>query len=215
MVYTTATYVEQELQASATFDTSTTPTLETVNRWIDEVDDYIEELAGRSFENTSYSEIIDYDGRLTIPLRHSPLTSVTRVLYTEYPLGSSDYALSNTASASTDYSYTEYNGTLLITRPSIFLQGPKTIQVDYNAGYATIPSTVQMLATKLVAQRVLNSLLNSNVNTGNDGGEISVGSIKIVEPASYGVNSFKELGNTIKELEQNIIGKFRVHRYNG
>ncbi len=72
-----------------------------------------------------------------------------------------------------------------------------------------------MLSTKMVAQKVLNSLLTGNVNSGNDGGEISVGSIRIVEPGSYGVNSYVKLGETVKELEETIIGKFRVHRYIG
>ncbi len=215
MSYTTPDYVAEEIQATASFDTSTIPTLATVERWIDEVDEYINTLGGRNFEEVTYSEIIDYDGQCVVPLEHSPLTGITDVLYTTSDLGTVAYALTNTASATTDYNFYEDSSELIITTPSRFRVGRKTIQVDYTAGYAVVPNDVQMLSTKMVAQKVLNSLLTGNVNSGNDGGEISVGSIRIVEPGSYGVNSYVKLGETVKELEETIIGKFRVHRYIG
>jgi hypothetical protein len=213
--YTTAEYVQEELRASEAFSTSTVPTLATVERWIDEADAYIDTLAGRQFGDTPYSETIDYKGQDTIPLKNSPIISITSVLYTKYDLGDVNYALDNTASATTDYSLYEDTGDLIITSPATFREGKKTIQVNYNAGYSTIPLEVRTLSTKMVAQRVLNTLINSNVNEGNDGGSISVGSISIVEPASYGVNSYKELGTTIKELQDSIVGEFKVHRYGG
>jgi len=215
MAYTNAAYVAEELRAAESFSTSTLPTLETVERWIADTDTYINTLAGRNFESTLYSEVIDYYGEETIPLQHSPLISITDVLYTSSALGTSAYALSNTADSLTDYNSYDNTGDLIIMNPATFTEGRKSIQVNYTAGYAVIPSDIQMLSTKMVAQRVLNSLINSNVNEGNDGGQISVGSISIVEPASYGVNSYKQLGTTINELQDKIVGEFRVHRHIG
>jgi hypothetical protein len=65
----------------------------------------------------------------------------------------------------------------------------------------------------MVAERVLNSLISQNVNETNDGGSISVGSISIVEPSSYGVNSYKQLKTDIEELKKSIYGTFGVYRY--
>jgi len=64
------------------------------------------------------------------------------------------------------------------------------------------------------AQRILNTSIQKNVMTGNDGGSVSVGSISIVEPASYGVNSYRELSNDIKILKEDILKGFGVFRYN-
>lgn len=216
MVYTTTSNVEIELRATESFSTSTNPTLETVTQWIEETDAYIDSLAGRSFERTLRTENCDYNGDEYLVLRNSPIDSIESVQYATYPLGSENYPSYDTLTE--DSEFTAYNdqGRIVwnynVFRPT---EGRKRFLVSYYSGSSDIPSDVKMLATKMVAQRVLNSLLNSNVNTSNDGGSVSVGSISIVEPASYGVNSYVKLGDTIEQLKQGIIGKFKVHRYNG
>jgi hypothetical protein len=95
------------------------------------------------------------------------------------------------------------------------LIGKKRFKIIYTAGAESTPKVVQKLCTKLVAERVLSSLIFDNVNTGNDGGSISVGSISIVEPASYGVSSYKQLKSDIDKLKEDITGGFGVYRYYG
>jgi hypothetical protein len=135
-------------------------------------------------------------------------------LYSPYALGTADYALSETKVEDTDFSVDLNKGQIEILwsnwKPAV---GTKRIQVTYKAGYVNTPLTVQKLATKMVSQRILNTLIQKNVNEGNDGGSVSVGSISIVEPASYGVNSYKSLKSEIDELKKEVSSGFSMHRY--
>ena len=103
MAYTTATLVEAELRVSEAFSASTSPTLTQVNTWIDEESAQIDNDYGRSFESTQYTDVINYDGYDTIQLKVAPIISVDRVEYTAYDLGTSSYALDQTAVEDTDY----------------------------------------------------------------------------------------------------------------
>lgn len=64
----------------------------------------------------------------------------------------------------------------------------------------------------MITHRVLSTLINNNINEGNDGGSISVGSINIVEPESYGVNSYKQLLADIEAGKSKLISGFGVFR---
>jgi hypothetical protein len=216
MAYTTPLKIQYEIRATDSFSTDTEPTLDTINSWITEVDQYIDTLANRSFGLTLREENCDYNGNQYLVLKHSPVDSMVSVQYATYPIGSTNYP--TYAALSEDSEYTVYNDQGRIAwNYNVFSpsEGRKRFLVSYYSGSSDIPSDIQMLSTKMVAQRVLNSLINSNVNTTNDGGSVSVGSISIVEPASYGVNSYVKLGEDIQRLQEVIIGKFRVHRYNG
>ena len=211
--YTSTTLVKNELRATADFATTTNPSLSTVTNWINEESEYINGLANNVFTSTSFSEIVDYNGGDVITLANAPVISITSVLYSPYSLGDALYNLSDTKVADTDYSCYNESGELIILpswKPSI---GRKRIQINYTAGYSSVPLDVQKLATKLVANRVLSSLIHNNINTGADGGSISVGSISIVEPASYGVNSYKQLGTDIADLEKQVAKTSGMHRY--
>jgi len=215
MAYTTAKLVQQELRAEKQFSATTNPTIGTVNTWISEASAIIDEQAGSVFASTTYTdEYIDYEGSETILLKHAPVVSVTSVSYNNNPLGSSLGDDWDVKVADTDYSLYENRGELLLLlnnfKPS---EGRKRIKVTYVAGYATAPATIQLLATKMVTSRVIESLLNNNVNEGNDGGSVSVGSISIVEPASYGVNSYKQLKSEVDTLMAQVLNGTGVYRY--
>jgi hypothetical protein len=55
--------------------------------------------------------------------------------------------------------------------------------------------------------------LNANINEGNDGGSISVGSISITEPASYGVQNYRRLKDDIATLKKELTERTGVYRY--
>lgn len=213
--YTTASKIGAELRVSTEFSASTVPTLTTVNEWITEESEQINKDSARVWGSTEYTDVIDYNGEDFITLKHTPIISVSNVLYSEYALGTDSYGLTATKTEDTDYTVDKERG---IVRPLFNNWSPKDglkrISITYTAGYATTPLIVQKLASKKVALRVLNSLIFSNVNEGNDGGSVSVGSISIVEPASYGVNSYKQLQTDIQDLEKDISKNFGVHRYN-
>jgi hypothetical protein len=212
--YTTAALVEAELRATAAFSGSTTPTLAQATTWIEEESAYIDRLLGYSIASASYTDTIDYQGEEVITLKHSPVISVNSVLYSTSELGTSGYALSATKVDGTDYTvYTDSGEIKIIQTNWSPSDGDKRIQVNYTAGYATTPYTIQKLATKLVASRVLDTLIHQNVNESNDGGTVQVGTIKIVEPGSYGVNSYQSLNTDIGMLKDELLNNFAVHRY--
>lgn len=210
--YTTASLVQAELQSSTAFSSSTTPTLSDVTNWIQEESAYINSLADTTFSSTAVSsEFIDFDGGSTIWLEYAPIISVSRVQYNANRLGSST---TDWADKVADSDYTIYNdaGYLAVLSGWTPKTGRKRVAVDYTYGYTTTPLEVQMLCTKLVARRVLETLIAKNVNERNDGGTVSVGSISIVEPSTYGVNSYRQLMTDIADLKKNIVDNFKIQR---
>lgn len=214
--YTTHELVQAELQSATAFATSTLPTYDDVDEWIAEESAYINSLANTVFGSTLYSsEMIDYDGEEWLVLENSPIISVTSVYYNNNPLGSSLGSSWTLKTADTDYAVYKDRGMIRILNnnwnPST---GAKRINVTYSAGYADVPREVRKLCTKLVAERVLNTLIQKNVYERADGGSVSVGSVSIVEPSAYGVNSYKQLKADIETLKKDIVdGGARVYRF--
>ena len=215
MGYTTPNLVQSELRSSTPFDNTTIPSLQDINIWIDQESALIDHDAGMSFGSTVSTTTLDYNGEEYFTLKMSPVLSVSSVLYATSELGKSDYSTSWELKTE-DLDYTMYNdeGTIYILSNWNPQVGAKRIKIIYTSGYTDTPKTVELLATKKVALRVLKSLIHSNVNTGNDGGSISVGSISIVEPSGISVSTVKELNQDIKDLEKKLTdGSFGVYRF--
>lgn len=216
-LYTTPGLVQSELQTSTQFSPSTTPSLGDVEEWIAEESAYINNLANQIFGSTTYSsEFIDYDGEQDIVLENSPVISVGSVKYNEYPLGSSLGSSWTTKTEGTDYTVYKDRGVIRIIFDNFTPDpGPKRFCIDsYVAGYEVIPYEVRKLCTKLVAERVLSTLIAKNINERNDGGTVSIGSVSITEPSAYGVGSFRKLKEDIERLKEEVIKKgFSVYRF--
>jgi hypothetical protein len=212
--YCTATQVEDEIRATTRFASTTIPSLSTVTSWITQESAQINRDTGTVYASVAATSDLDYNGELVMTLPCAPVISVGSVLYATSSLGNSDYSTSwETKTADTDYTVYLDTGELAILSNWSPVEGRKRIRVAYSYGYSTVPDVIQKLATKMVAERVLNSLISQNVNETNDGGSISVGSISIVEPSSYGVNSYKQLKTDIEDLKKSIYGTFGVYRY--
>lgn len=210
-LYTTKEAVQEELRATIAFSGSTNPTDTTVDRWIEEYSRVIDDISGTNWGSTQYIEYLDYNAEDRLQLRNSPIISITALEYNDQPLGSTPSW--STMTEGTDFiKYPKY-GELLLTNLWSPKSGNRNIKVTYYAGYADIPSKISMLCTMMVAHKVLSTLINNNVNEANDGGSVSVGSISIVEPASYGVNSFMKLKDNIDSLKKELITGFSVLRY--
>lgn len=216
MGYTTATLIEAELRASTAFSATTLPTLSQVTTWIEEESADIDNELGYSIASTQYDEYYDFDSNHdTLFTAVAPIISVDTLLYATAPITSSDYSTSwETKTQGTHFYVKKDRGEIL----PIWSQwqpksGEQRIRLIYTAGYATTPAVYQKLATKMVAARVLDSLIYNNVNDRNDGGSISVGSISIVEPGNYGVTSYERLLTDISDLKKKVTEGFGVHRY--
>lgn len=210
--YTTPANVAAELRAEVPFSASTFPTLETCNRWIEEYTDYINDKAGRTFTSTEYTEYVDIDGPVDrITTRRTPIITLSSFSVNTAAEGSAPVYVAKTLN--TDYIVYEERGEIVPTVNLTLTDGNKRCKIVYTAGYTNTPGSIQMLATKLVALRCLNTLIGKNVNEGNDGGSISVGSINIVEPASYGVNSYSNLKKDVDQLTNELTGGTSAVRY--
>jgi hypothetical protein len=213
--YVSATDVQAELRATESFADYTYPSLSTVNTWIEQESNEVNTVSGRIWGTTDYSETIDYQGEDIITLKNAPLVSVTSVIYSTGPLGTDSYSLSDTKVEDTDYTvYTDEGEIVPLPnwRPQ---DGRKRIQINYNAGYATIPPTVQKLVTKKVARRTIDSLLSKDINEKQSGKSVSVGSISIVKPADFGVKQYTQLKQDIDELEQKLLNGTTAYRIGG
>lgn len=215
--YTTADLVEAELRATTEFAATTIPSLSDVTTWIEEESAQIDNDLGYSIAPTQYDDYYDYcdEGDGIIYTRVTPVISVDTLLYNTTNIGSTGYSTGwEEKTEDTDF-YTETDrGEIKVIHTNWTPKdGNRNVRLIYTAGYSTTPDIYQKLATKLVAMRVLNTLIQQNVNEGNDGGSISVGSINIVEPASYGVNSYTKLESDIQDLRMRITDGFSIHRY--
>ena len=211
--YTTAERVAAELRTTADFSATTIPTLDSVNQWIEDASDEINQVAGRVYGETSYTETFDYNGEETLLTKNAPIIAITSVLYSTAALGTDDYSLSDTQVEDTDFTVYNNPGEIDILFNSWSPKsGKKRIQVNYTAGFATVPGTVAMLATKKVTKRVLDTLMSKDVNEKKSGKSVSVGSISIVKPADFGVSQYKTLSEDISQLEQDLIGGSSLYR---
>lgn len=204
--YTTPELVQAELQATIAFSSTTTPTEDDIDEWIAEESAYINSLANQVFGSTLYtSEFIDYEGGEFLVLENAPIISVTSVQYNANPIGSTLGSSWGTKTAETHYTVYKDRGIVKLLDTWGPHTGEKRFCVTYSAGYSTIPYEVRKLATKLVAERVLNTLIQKNIAERSDGGSVSVGSISIVEPAAYGVQSYLTLRKDIELLKNSIL----------
>ena len=212
--YTTAENVQAELRSSTAFGSSTVPSLTQVTNWIQEESAQVNRDAGKVYGSTTYSQDIDYDGSERIQLKNAPIITVNSLVYSTSALGTSTYALSDTKVEDTDYAVYDENGEVMILfgnwSPAT---GNKRMQINYDAGYNTVPDEITKLATKYVAKRVIDTQLEGDINAKGSGKSISVGSISIVKNSDFGVCQYKELKQDIKDLKQSLVTGFGVHRY--
>ena len=211
--YTDDTAVASELRTTDLFASTTIPSLEDVSEWIGQYSDYIDGLANKSFIATDYTQYFDFDGSTELYLKNTPVNSITSIRYNTAKLGATEVWVDKVEG--TDFIHYPEKGFIKIITSNwtTLASGFRNIEVVYNAGYTVVPGRIKLLATKMVASKVLSTLLNENVEGRNDGGSISVGDIKIVEPGAYGVNSYKNLNQDIKDMEDDLVNGYRVYRY--
>jgi len=168
-------------------------------------------LANTEYGSQSVTdEFYHYYGGALAP-RNTPLQSVSQVEYNNGDIESPDYEV---LTEDEDY-------TVILERSQIhFIEGfspkhgLKRFKLDYTYGYNSVPSRVKMLATKMVAKRVLDSLLSSDVNQDDAGIDVQVGSIQVKKPSDYGVENYKQLKMEIEKLKEDVVGGATTFRTN-
>ncbi len=216
MSYTTTQYVQEELRATVPFSNSTIPSLQSVQRWIEDASDEIDGMRGFVASETAHTTYIDYSNEEFINTEHFPIISVTSLSENTNSLGSDLGEGWVAKTENTHFFVNSEKGQLEInTLRWNPLAGKRRLKAIYTSGYTTVEPSIRSLATKMVAYQVLNTLISSNIEEGNTGGSVSVGSINIVEPADYGVRSFSKLGMDIETLKSDLSKSTGVYRYTG
>lgn len=212
--YTTPELVRVELKGSTPFDANTFPTLATCEQWISQDSEAINDKAGSFIGLTAYEETIDYNGQDSIFLKNTPIVGEVEVLYSPSNIGSPDYSLSDTKVEDVHFVLYREGGELEPIfnnwNPKV---GNKRLKVTYNAGYDPIPGRITKLATKMVAKRVIDAVVQQDIAEKQSGKSISIGSVQIVKPSNFGVQQYTIMNEEIKQLSEDLVGNFSVHRY--
>lgn len=211
--YCTITDVSNELNG-LTIDSSSVPSSATVSTWIEQESSYLDQETGRIWGSATYTnEYYDYDGSGYIRLNHAPILAITSASYEANGLsGTSEnwIGLSEGRLSSADYIAYKDEGELHFHNSSI-IAGYQNFKITYIAGYASIPSYINMIVAKRVSLRMIETIANDS--SSEVGGSISVGAISISDPSTFSTDRVKQLKNDIRELLPNI-GKFKTFRYN-
>lgn len=213
MTYTTPDRIRTELRLEEPFSNTSVPSLETVNRWIEETGSYIDTLAARTFTETQTEQIIDYDGTTEVYLKHTPVVSIESLEYSSVPIGDIDYPQWSTLVENTNYYVNEMGVINIITKSFTPRAGNRRMKVTYTHGYTEIPGYVQMLATKLVAKRVIDTQVQNDINDKKSGKSINIGGVSVTRPVNFGVQQYSVLKNDIAELESQLLKGESVYRY--
>lgn len=214
MTYTTKELVQAELRAESPFSSSTYPTDAEVDQWIVENDSHIDKIAGRTFASTQYVETLDYDGEDVITLENAPVISIDTFNYATFALGHASYPTFVAKTEDTHFTVYEDRGEVEILSSNFTPNsGKKRFEITYTAGYTTPPAYISMLAAKMVAKRVIDSVLQKDTNEKQSGKSISVGSISIVKPSDFGVNQYRDLKAGIEDLKLELVKGKLNYRY--
>lgn len=217
-MYTSATLVEAQLRATSVYSSSTTPTLDQVNTWIQEESRAIELMSGEVFSSTTESSVyLDYDGSGILRLPHPNILSITTFKYNINPETQAVSLVDFEEGHGRNYllygdeGEVEFINGANSTNKYVPSEGKKRFIVAYTRGYSDVPLEIQRLATLMVAKRVVLSQISSQANT--EGGAISVGTIRIEDPSLFSLSYIKSLTAEIDSLREQIKKKFTVHRY--
>jgi hypothetical protein len=220
MAYTTTTQVSAEI-GGVTIDGSSVPTNTTVDLWIADAKEEIDERCGRTFESTAITsaayEFHDYDGSGIIKLNNYPIISIESLAVEVNGLSGASADWQTLTEGRTSAGHFIFYDTLgviafhanaLATQP---VAGSQNIRVEYTHGASALPLNVARLATLLVAQRYLQSVASKTAT--QEGGSVSVGTISVSDPTNYANVRLKEYSAEITDLFNKLIGKFKVRNY--
>lgn len=215
MVYCTVQDVADELRTSS-FTPTTTPSDETIVRWIAQATDEIDNRTGTVWEPRKATSVkLDYDGTGVVFTPHKPIISIDALKVQEYDLGYSTQSTTTlTEGRNEDFIVYYDEGEIhFINSDTYPSAGKQRIELDYTYGYENVPEVVRKLCVWIVSKRVIMSLLNSQTN--EEGGSVTVGNISISDPSIFSINYIKFLNDQIESTIQDLnqAHSIRYQRY--
>ncbi|MEM1973235.1 MAG: hypothetical protein QXN68_00435 [Thermoplasmata archaeon] len=172
------------------------------NRLIFAATEYIDLLAGRSFEIRYSDEVVSLEEPTQIVyLNKKP---VLRILHIFENTGSDfnpEYDLVDPSS------YFLINDSVVFNR--VIGDGLRKLRIQYFYGSLSIPSYVHRLCVLIVAKDILNMVLQRK--SYNDEGDIDLGSIKLSKSFQYSINLMKNIDEEITRLKEELFRNFKTY----
>ena len=218
-MYTIPDYVAAEIRATAPFSDETIPSLQDVNRWIEQASKEIEIMSNAVFGSTVVSsEYLDYTNAtnmLQLPVIN--ILSIQKIEYNVSPWGTTPSYVTLSEGMDKDYiTYLPQNEIQFVrglnnTWNSYFLSGPKRFRVSYTYGNAVVSPEIEHIVTLMVTKRVIHTLITSQANTNQ--GDITVGPIRVADPTNFSLNYIKNLNEEITRLRSELGYDFKVYKF--
>lgn len=208
--YCTTTTVSEFLQTDIT--AGSTPSISTVNEWIEWAEDRIEEVIGFEYTTSAKTNVIfSGNGSLNFwfPREYLPLVSISKF---EINTGT-DFDITWTEiTQGTQYLIEDLDTGRILFNSGISGNVPKSqaFRISFIYGYETIPYIIEELATKLTAKKFIQSKLGKDGSSGNE--SIKVGPITISDGSSQTLSYVKGLNQDIDMLLKQL-STFKTYIY--
>lgn len=208
--YTTTDKVSQELNGF-TIDTDSTPTTSTVERWIEEETEVIEKETNGMYGTASFDSTYDFNGRTEFRIKEVPIVNIGTAEYESNGIGADTEDWKTLTKGRTN-DFIVYNDKGIIrfinNKPP---KGYQNFRLQGVYGYETTPNTVQKLCTKLVARRLIESVIQGQST--EEGGAIKVDVIELEDPSSFSIDNLNRINDQIKNELYPAVGNLKSYRY--
>jgi hypothetical protein len=210
--YTNILNVSNELNGFS-INNSSTPSDVTVLGWISEASSEIDNITGKKWDsNLVTNEVYDYDGGGSLLLNNSPIITIASLQFESSGLGGiseSWTSLYEGRTSSYDFIVYKNEGEVVFHSSNKPVAGFQNVKITYSYGYSTTPLFIERLATLLVAKRLILSVQSGSAT--NEGGTVSVGTISVSDPSSFGGNHLKSINDEINMIYSSI-GTLKTYR---
>jgi len=209
--YTDASLVKAQLSLAEDISSSTTPSLNDVNNWIEEASAEVDARTGLSFGNELFiDKVFDWEGNDNLLRLPFEIVSVSSLYYNGEAAGEAPVWVPKIVDSDFfvygDSGEIEFN--LSKFKP---LPGRKRFKVSGVKGKSSVPVIIQRLTTLLVANRFIESVI-ANQAFSNSGGDVQVGTIKVGNPSTFSVSAVNSNVAEINRLFDKVIGSFKAYR---
>lgn len=205
--YCTVSDVSNELNG-LTIDASSIPSQSTVESWIEQESDSINDSTKKVWSSEVFDIYMDYNAETDIRVPLFPLLTITSLQYNKSSLGNTPDWVTLTEGDAEDFILYQKQGVISLIQTGI-PAGRKRIRIQGTYGYSTTPNSILKATAKYVARRIISSILNEQST--EEGGSVSVGAIALSDPTTFSLDRMKTLDNEINML-LNDIGKFKSYR---
>lgn len=199
--YTDISGVQALLGVTNPFSEDTVPTKKQVQSFYAQNLDKLQQITGEIYGKKNIGDItLDYEGQENIYFADYPVQSLDKVevregdVYSEFD--------------SSKYWLYEGLGKISLKDAVRVRSGRKRFRfVNVVVGRSDLPGWVNMLANKMTAINVLDTVLSSDVYEEKAGLDVKIGEVRVFQPADYSVRNYNalkdEVSSELREVRRN------------